>query len=39
MAPMKLPVDEMLVFGPLALLALGAGARWAWLQVKYRHVP
>jgi hypothetical protein len=36
---MKLPVDEILVFGPVALLALAAGLRRAWLAVKYRHAP
>jgi hypothetical protein len=36
---MKLPVDELLVFGPVALLALAAGSRWLWLNVKYRHAP
>lgn len=36
---MKLPVDEILVFGPVAALALAAGGRWLWLTYKYRHAP
>lgn len=36
---MKLPVDEILVFGPVAVLAIAAGGRWLWLNVKYRHAP
>lgn len=36
---MKLPVDEILVFGPVAVLAIAAGGRWLWLNFKYRHAP
>ncbi len=36
---MKLPVDEIMVFGPIAVLALVAGARRLWLSYKYRHAP
>ena len=36
---MHLPVDELLVFGPIAVLALAYGARKAYLSYKYRHVP
>jgi hypothetical protein len=36
---MHLPVDELLVFTPIALLALAYGGRKLFLAVKYRHVP
>jgi hypothetical protein len=36
---MKLPVDEILVFGPVGLLTLVAGARRAWLWWLHRHAP
>jgi hypothetical protein len=36
---MHLPVDELLVFGPIALLALAFGARKLYLALKYRQVP
>lgn len=39
MRGMKLPVDEILVFGPVAALALVAGIRQLWLSYKYRHAP
>ena len=35
---MKLPIDEMLVFGPMAVLAAAYFGRQAWLAFKYRHV-
>jgi hypothetical protein len=36
---MHLPVDEMLVFGPIAVLAAVFGARKIYLAMKYRQVP
>jgi hypothetical protein len=36
---MQLPIDELLVFGPIALLVLAFGARKAYLAYKYRQVP
>lgn len=36
---MQLPLDELLVFGPIAILAVAFGARKAYLAYKYRHVP
>lgn len=36
---MKLPLDELIVFGPIFLLALVAGVNRLWLSFKYRHAP
>ncbi len=36
---MQLPVDEIMVFGPIAVLVAIWGARKAYLAYKYRHVP
>jgi hypothetical protein len=35
---MKLPIDEMIVFGPMAILAAVYFGRRAWLAFKYRQV-
>ena len=36
---MKLPLDEILVFGPVAVVAVIYGCRQAYLAMKYRQVP
>jgi hypothetical protein len=36
---MHVPTDELIVFGPIGLLAVIYLGRQAYLAVKYRHVP
>jgi hypothetical protein len=36
---MQLPIDELLVFGPIVALALVVAARKLYLSHRYRAVP
>ncbi|MDB5101104.1 MAG: hypothetical protein JWM80_5525 [Cyanobacteria bacterium RYN_339] len=36
---MHVPTDELIVFGPIGLLAVVYLGRQAYLAFKYRHVP
>lgn len=36
---MTLPIDELLVFGPIAILTAIWAGRKAYLAYKYRHAP
>lgn len=36
---MHLPIDEILVFGPIAVLAAAYFGRKAYLAYRYRQVP
>ena len=39
MIPVHIPTDELIVFGPIGILAAVYLARQAYLAVRYRHVP
>lgn len=38
MAAMKIPTEEIIVFGPLVVAALVYGGRQLYLAFRYRHV-